>query len=526
MSIEYAHEVEINPDSFSRKLMCIEYPGMVKNVDKMINTLGGLDNIGIAYATKNRRVELRFRPDDLYCKPTCGDRNFTTALLIKVKVKRKSRDPSTPCSSKDADKPQTVTYTTSVIGVVDTIYKFNNLCDFQYLPAHTKKGDPCGSKLENIYDRLRPSFLPTASWLSEDNVPLFLTPPVFSRFDTVHYYNAQKVKDTNGDSHIIGRTRKRRTGYGIFLNFKDENVPKKPYTESLKMLHIKFLNEGPYERMKQLFEERPVWSKNALTYHTNFSKDQLKFLLPTVAYYFLTGPWRVMWVRYGYDPRQFPDARKYQTFDYRMRTIGGMKNRIKAKRSYSNYLLPYKSSPSSKPKVAIITRHSIARAYQAAKETSEKEEMDENIYIFRPGVIPPSRQMFYQYCDVLVPEIQTMLSRIPVYDSDTKCDIRTGWLPKGFDNQCREIVSNLVTAEIRKQMLEQKKKSNQEQEDYYEEDDEDFDENEDKRDDIDASVEEIEISDTENSDTDLELDDSEEDTDGLLDSDLEESLKE
>lgn len=59
-------------------------------------------------------------------------------------------------------------------------------------------------------------------------------------------------------------------------------------------------------------------------------------------------------------------------------------------------MLPYKSSPSSKPKVAIITRHSIARAYQAAKETSEKEEMDENIYIFRPGVIPPSRQMFYQ----------------------------------------------------------------------------------------------------------------------------------
>lgn len=44
---EYAHEVDINPENFSKKLMCIEYPGMVKNVDKMINTLGGLDNIGI-----------------------------------------------------------------------------------------------------------------------------------------------------------------------------------------------------------------------------------------------------------------------------------------------------------------------------------------------------------------------------------------------------------------------------------------------------------------------------------------------
>jgi len=41
---------------------------------------------------KSRRLELRFRPDDPHCKPTCGERVPTTSYLLRVKVmKRKSR---------------------------------------------------------------------------------------------------------------------------------------------------------------------------------------------------------------------------------------------------------------------------------------------------------------------------------------------------------------------------------------------------------------------------------------------------
>lgn len=72
----------------------------------------------------------------------------------------------------------------------------------------------------------------------------------------------------------------------------------------------------------QIFEERPVWSKNALMYLTKYSSAQLKYLLPAVAYYFVTGPWRVMWVRFGYDPRLDATSLKYQTLDYRLRTVG------------------------------------------------------------------------------------------------------------------------------------------------------------------------------------------------------------
>lgn len=41
---ENVHNAKYYPD-FSRKLVCIQYPGKVENVDKMIETLGGMDNI-------------------------------------------------------------------------------------------------------------------------------------------------------------------------------------------------------------------------------------------------------------------------------------------------------------------------------------------------------------------------------------------------------------------------------------------------------------------------------------------------
>lgn len=67
-----------------------------------------------------------------------------------------------------------------------------------------------------------------------------------------------------------------------------------------------------------------------------------------------------------------------------------MQNYVKAKRSYTQYLLPYKSTPSSRPKTAVLSK-------QAEEKPSEPENViTENHYVFHPGCIPPSRQMFYQ----------------------------------------------------------------------------------------------------------------------------------
>jgi len=52
-------------------LVCVEYPGLVNSNQRMLETLGGLDNIAQVLDEPNRRLELRFRPDDVFCKPTC-----------------------------------------------------------------------------------------------------------------------------------------------------------------------------------------------------------------------------------------------------------------------------------------------------------------------------------------------------------------------------------------------------------------------------------------------------------------------
>lgn len=42
--------------------------------------------------SKNKRLELRFRPDDGYCKPTCGDRHQTAGFLLRVRIKKSRRE--------------------------------------------------------------------------------------------------------------------------------------------------------------------------------------------------------------------------------------------------------------------------------------------------------------------------------------------------------------------------------------------------------------------------------------------------
>lgn len=70
--------------------------------------------------------------------------------------------------------------------------------------------------------------------------------------------------------------------------------------------------------------------------------------------------------------------------------IDGLGSTVKCKRNYSEYTLPYKSTPAAKKKTIL--------SGVSSQEQSVKKEQDlnENVYIYREGTVPPSRQMFYQ----------------------------------------------------------------------------------------------------------------------------------
>lgn len=444
-----------------RQFMCIEYPGLVENVDKTIETLGGIEKISEVYCEDNRRMELRFRPNDVYCKPTCGERHNSTALLLRVVCRRKKKRIEEPqvdplevseegveeMTKQDDEEPASIK--TDLLGVVHTTYKFNNLCDFQYVPLVSSE-DGLGQMC--VYDQLVPRGMEKADWLSQ-SAPLYLPPAAFTRMDTPQDYRYRREANCDTKSkvpqNIICRTRQRRTHFAIFHSFKDDEVPKEPLPGAMSQIRVKFMDNAFYKGLRDEFEKRPIWSKNALRVRLDYTKDKLKYLLPTLSYYFHTGPWRNLWVRFGYDPRKDPNAWIYQTFDYRIRQAGGVKTKVEAKRSYSNYVLPYKSSNASRRKTSVIQSLHLGEAGEDGnEEVPSVDKNSEDLYIFRPGMIPPYRQMFYQYCDIQVPEIQKLLEDSILSGANKVCSEKYGWLPAGVEAKCRDIMSHLIEKTI------------------------------------------------------------------------------
>ena len=219
-----------------KKLVCVEYPGLVKNPDAMIETLGGKSALAKAFNDTSRRLELRFRPQDIFSKPTCSERSNTTSLLVKVtRFKRNRKRCCCDCpehtllknsiNSNDSSKKVCTSHVshklqTEILGSVKTTFSFPNMSDFQYLPTErifnreTKEGDPCKSdgkgridiseeKSINTKDDVlhRPIMdevhfgqerLPGADWLSitgPTKAPLFLPPAAFTRMDQPQDYH-------------------------------------------------------------------------------------------------------------------------------------------------------------------------------------------------------------------------------------------------------------------------------------------------------------------------------------------------
>ena len=253
-------------------------------------------------------------------------------------------------------------------------------------------------------------------------------------------------------SNIIGRTRQRRSHHAIFVTFHIEKVPDKPRDVALNQIKLKFIDQERLGQVKEKFQERPVWSKNALGAITGIPADRLKLILPVVSYYFTTGPWRNQWVRFGYDPRQERVAACHQTLDYRVRLQGGARNIVSAKRSYANYLLPYKAMNWSKPKTSLINKESFATSQESKKEELTEEDREKllDVYLFRAGRVPPYRQMFYQYGDLQVEEAQEILSA----SGGEECLEKSGWFLAGTEDRLREALTRSINKHLRPEKLQ------------------------------------------------------------------------
>ncbi|XP_005346246.1 general transcription factor 3C polypeptide 5 isoform X1 [Microtus ochrogaster] len=439
-----------------RRLVCVEYPGVVRNESKMLQTLGGEEGVSRIYTDPSKRLELYFRPKDPYCHPVCANRFSTSSMLLRIRKRTRRRR-----VAPGAETQPQVTFDLEILGIISTIYKFQGMSDFQYLAVHTE----AGGKHVSMYDRVLMR-KPEKEEFFHQELPLYIPPPIFSRLDTpVDYFYRPETQHREGyhnpsisGENLIGLSRARRPHNAIFVNFEDPEVPLQPLeaaVQTWKKACTNPIDQKVEEELRQLFDIRPVWSRNAVKSNVSVHPDKLKILLPYMAYYMITGPWRSLWIRFGYDPRKHPDAKIYQVLDFRIRCgmkygYGSRDMPVKAKRSTYNYSLPITVKKTSNQ---LVNMRDLKQGLGPSgtdgprKLTYNKYKLKDSVYIFREGALPPYRQMFYQLCDLNVEELQKIVHRND--GTESVCTERDGWcLPKTTDH-LRDTMSLMILQTIR-----------------------------------------------------------------------------
>lgn len=177
----------------------------------------------------------------------------------------------------------------------------------------------------------------------------------------------------------------------------------------------------------KLFEKRPIWSRRALSAQMNSREEisKIKGMLPYVAYNFLSGPWRTLWVRYGFDPRAKRIASIYQMIDFRVPPE--YKDFLKKETSATRYKMPWRRKP--------IQEDLRQQILQNEKEKKPEEEIDNQPHIF--DSVPTQAQSFYQLCDIRIKQVQEIVRN---ENTEKVCNERTGWYSKESFEAIRTIM--------------------------------------------------------------------------------------
>ncbi|KAM4532968.1 general transcription factor 3C polypeptide 5 isoform 1-T1 [Fundulus diaphanus] len=428
-----------------KKLVCVEYPAVVTSVDMMLETLGGEQTLTRTYSDPNRRLELHFRPQDPFCHSLCGNRLSSRNLLLRVRRRVRKKDPEDAQIHMD------------VVGIIGTTYKFQGMADFECLAVDSQDG-----KNTSLYDKIILRKAENQAFFEQD-VPYFLPPAIFSRLDNPvdYFYRPDVIQKLTaalpspGSKNFIGLNRARRPHNAIFVSFTDPTVPdqcQEAARVNWDRLCLTKQDQDAEEKVKKMFESRPIWSGNAVKANLDVHREKLKLLLPVYAYYMVTGPWRSLWVRFGYDPRKSSESKKYQMLDFRIRgssmhgyTLPNIP--VKAKRSTLNCNRPTTLNKTAPPPASLMDIP--AAEGQSRDSAPVSYQLKESAYIFREGLLPPHRQMFYQLCDLDVDSIKEVIDQNN--GEEQTCDERDGWCVVGTTDKLRDIISTTIKKTVREQ---------------------------------------------------------------------------
>lgn len=463
------------------QLVMIEYPGFVKNPDKALATLGGIEAIDKVFTSKKDRLELKFRKSDPYAHPAYGDRIPKKCLVLRIRKKR-----NTQVESPSTSKGTTNNFELTVVGKIQTSFRFDTLAEFQWLPMQrtnivdqinpnelhegvtiNRTPESLNPEYVSILDDLLPIKNPFDNTLKNFNpdAPLLLLPAVFSRFDTpreIHQphpkFRSKEMREEferQQSLSIIGRTRKKRSTRSYLLNFSDPIPEKAPDFKEKAPLSAQ--EKGFLPKLQRCFERQKVWSKASLCFELDCSALDIKYILPLVAFHYSTGPFRTMWVKYGYNPHTDKSSKVLQTLDFRVKNPQDQQEY--SKRSIHQYQLPMRKNALDKirNKQQIDLKSMILGSNNLTQDQFDEPidslfgsrglAITEAICRFRKDLVPAARQLSYQLKDIEIDEVQVIVHSNDGREPD-KCSEKDGWLPEGSIDQIRKIMTKSLNETV------------------------------------------------------------------------------
>eukprot|EP01127_Copromyxa_protea_P023229 TRINITY_DN8644_c0_g1_i1.p1 TRINITY_DN8644_c0_g1~~TRINITY_DN8644_c0_g1_i1.p1 ORF type:complete len:434 (-),score=79.56 TRINITY_DN8644_c0_g1_i1:35-1216(-) len=367
--------------------------------------MGGPETINKTLQTNDKFLELNFRPGCPYSHPIFANRISTSNFLLTVKKKSHT--------SNEFDF--------AITGLIPSTYAFRGMADFQCIVSRETEEVP----------QVEPKDM--TNFGVPQTRELKMIPTIFSSVDVPQNYNFEAntlfTKDEKGEWVLKSNQKKKTTSWNI--TGKAAEIPKvQPYALRKDMIPI-------YKRLKELFDSRPIWLKTALS--MNIPKEmqaKLGRVLPTIAYYFKSGPWRVCWVRLGYDPRKDPESYIYQSIDFRIPEQDVKKIRNRAGEDKRKYYQP-STLPRKDYKLLDVDLVSITSQDNKGEEKKvDINDLEQNL-VHTFSRVPTNVQSFYQYIDINIESVRKLLSK-----PNSKYSPRSGWMSTGTISGIRRIMMN------------------------------------------------------------------------------------
>jgi len=379
------------------RVCAVEMPGRVVNIDEAVASVGGLNMVRQSLKNPKGKLRLRLCREYKFQAPVPLERRKSCDVLVRAK---KRSDGSWACEP---------------IGIVDATFAPQAMADYLFVPGKDFEygGSTVFGSLESELAGRRPSG------------DLYMPPAFFTRIDTPRQYGFQdnpfgkptrnrEVVKLAGTSE--GKLQRKWLPVSM-VRFQDVRpVPLAPPEGARAQVRAE--EAGILERVRQLFEERPVWLRGPL-------EDQLKRyrfvpnvttmqeVLRVVAYLWSDGPWRSAYVRLGFDPRSIEnaeEAQKLQVIDFRDRFFR--------------------------------QQHAYFEAVQAARSGKSGEKAGATVdYHFRTA--PANRSQLYQFTDIEDDIVQEILRDATPAE---RADEKSGWFAPSGLSAIRERMA--VKAEI------------------------------------------------------------------------------